>query len=96
MAKHLGEGAEQTRVGLAPEIGDAVGANHHQRMSQVLLDISVVDDELDAQRAVTLGCADHVMDQLGDWNAEIGRDLDRHAALVFAKRGAAREPDDLG
>ena len=96
VTKHLGEGTEQPWMWLASKVSDAVGADHHQWVPQVLFDVCVVDNELDAQCAIAVRCTDDIVDELRDGYAKVGGDIDRHTTFVLAERRAARESNDLG
>ena len=80
----------------ALQVGDAVAADHHQRVAEVRLDVGLVDDEVDADRPVALRGGEDPPDDVFYRRRLVGGDVDEHLPLVLGERRAAGEADDLG
>ena len=94
--QHARKGAEQTRMRAAAQVRNAVRADHHVAVPQVRLDVGFVDDEVNADRPIAERRGENLLDEFRDVDAAFRRDVDQHAAFVFAKRRAARDADHFG
>src|SRR5262249_47414907 len=84
---------EQSRMRFSLEIRYPVGADHHVAVPEIRLDVGFVDDELDADRAVTEWRGEDELHGVRDVDVPLACDVREHAPLELAKRRTTRDAD---